>query len=53
MVWIARCLHVAYTLQQCCIHITHIDHMITYVLSIISFEFIIININNFHSYFSY
>ena len=35
------------------ITVTHIDQMITSVLSIISFEFIIININNFQSYFSY
>ena len=36
----------ACTLHQCCIHITHIDQMITNVLWIISYEFMIININN-------
>ena len=46
MVWNACCLHTAYTLHQHCIHITHINQMITNVLSIISYEFIIININN-------
>ena len=49
----ARCLHAVCTLHQRCIHVTHIDQMITYVLSIISFEFILININNFQSYFNY
>ena len=53
IVRIAHCMHAACTLHQRCIHVTHIDQMITYVLSIISFEFIIININNFQSYFNY
>ena len=47
-------MHVACTLYACCLHAApmlhthypHINQMITYVLSIISFEFIIININN-------
>ena len=46
----AHCLHAACTLHQCCIHVTHIDQMITYVLSIISYEFMIILII---SYFNY